>query len=249
MLADDPVAVRAAAGVDRDRAGALIPLIAEAQEQDRDQAALAAARQRHHRDEVAAVDVEQRLAALPPRLAELDRRVAQARSARDLLPAAEAELAAAERVRAAAVSVPALSERLRQAAAAAAAATDRHQAAVDERQSLVQRRIEGMAAELAGGAGRRRRLPGLRFRRPPGPRPTRGLGGRRRVVDAAHAEERRAAADRDAATARRWSAETRAGGGPGAVRPDWSRTTPIRRSAPGSDGGLGSRRSPPISMP
>jgi exonuclease SbcC len=212
LLADDPIAIRAAAGVDRDRAGALIPLVGEAQEQDRDQAALAAARRRHHRDEVAAVDVEQRLAALPPRLAELDRRVAQARSARDLLPAAESELAAAQRVRAAAGSVPALSEGLRQAAAAAAAATDRHQAAVDERQSLVQRRIEGMAAELAGALAAGAGCPVCGSVDHPAPALPAASAVDADVVDAAQAEELRAAADRDAATARRWSAETELAG-------------------------------------
>jgi exonuclease SbcC len=207
MLADDAIAIRAAAGADRDRAGALIPLVAEAQEQERDHAALVAARRRHHRDEVAAVDVEQRLAALPPRLAELDLRVAQARSARDLLPSARAELAAAERVRDAAEAVSALRERLRQAAAQALAATDRHQAAVDERQSLVQRRIEGMAAELADALTDGSACPVCGATDHPAPARPAAAAVDAALVDAAQEAERRAAAGREAATARRWTAE------------------------------------------
>ncbi|HOZ56815.1 MAG TPA: SMC family ATPase [Nakamurella multipartita] len=207
LLADDPVAIRAAAGVDRDRAGALIPLVGEAQEQQRDQAALAAARRRHHRDENAAVDVEQRLAALPPRLAELDRRVDLARSARDRLPAAQAELAAAEQIREAAVAVPELAERRRRAEAAAVAATDRHQVAVDERQALVQRRIDGMAAELAGTLSAGDGCPVCGSVEHPSPARPLAVPVDAGVIEAAQVRERRAAADRDAATARRWEAQ------------------------------------------
>lgn len=221
LLADDPVAIRAAAGVDRDRAGALIPLVGEAQQQQLDQAALAAARRRHHRDENTAVDVEQRLAALPPRLAELDRRVEQARSARDRLPAAQAELAAAERIRDAAVAVPQLEERRRQAVAEAAAATDRHQIAVDERQGLVQRRIDGMAAELAGRLTAGEPCPVCGSADHPGPARPAAAPVDAAVIEVAQARERQAGADRDAATARRWAAESdlaaareRAGGRP-----------------------------------
>ncbi len=150
LLADDPVTVHAAAAADRELAGTLTELIAEAAEQERDLAALALARGRHHRDEVAAVDIEQRLAGLPGRIAELEKRVTAARSARDLLPAAAEQLAAAESVRDAAQTVPVLQERAAAALAQANAATDRHQQAVDARQGLVQTRIAGMAAELAG---------------------------------------------------------------------------------------------------
>ncbi|HEY5880521.1 MAG TPA: SMC family ATPase [Nakamurella sp.] len=207
MLADDPVAIRAAAGLDRERAGALIPLVVEAQDQQRDQASLTAARRRHHRDEAAAVDVEQRLAALPPRLAELDRRVAQARSARDLLPAAESDLAVAERVRDAAVAVPGLRQRLGAATAEASAATDRHQETVDQRQSLVQRRIDGMAAELAGTLTAGGPCPVCGGLDHPAPARRVGPAVDAVLIDAAHASERRAAAAREAAAAGRWSAE------------------------------------------
>jgi len=207
MLADDAIAIRAAAGADRERAGALIPLAADAQEQERDQAALTAARRRHHRDEAAAVDVEQRLASLPPRLAELDRRVGQARSARDLLPSARSELAVAEQVREAARMVPALRRKASRAAAEASAGTDRHQAAVDERQSLVQRRIDGMAAELARTLADGSPCPVCGATEHPDPARAAATVVDAGVVEAAQETERRAAAERDAATARRWSVE------------------------------------------
>lgn len=149
MFAGDPVAVHAAAGADRQLAGELTGMIAEAVEQERDLVALKKARQRHHRDEVAAVDVEQRLAGLPGRITELDCRVATARSARDLLPAAQEQMVAAQAILLIARSVPELQGEAAEAIEAAALATDRHQAAVDERQALIEARITGMAAELA----------------------------------------------------------------------------------------------------
>ncbi len=207
MLVDDVVAIRAAAAADREQAGALIPLATEALEQERDQAALTAARRRHHRDEVAAVDVEQRLAALPPRLAELDRRIAQARSARDLLPSARSDLAGAEQVLDAARTVPVLRRRVEQAVAVAADATDRHQSAVDERQSLVQRRIDGMAAELARTLADGLPCPvcGAIDHVAPARSVVPAVGVE--LVEAAHQRERKTAATRDEATARRWRAE------------------------------------------
>ena len=88
MLADDPATVQAAARADRLLAEELTGAITEAAEQERDLVLLARARQRHHRDEVAAVDVEQRLAGLPAKITELEARVVGARAARDMLPAA-----------------------------------------------------------------------------------------------------------------------------------------------------------------
>ena len=210
MLSGDVVAIRSAAGADREQAGALIPLVAEADEQTRDQAALAAARRRHHRDEAAAVEVEQRLAALPPRLAELDRRVAESRSAGDRLPAARSELAAAQQVRDAARSVPGLRDAAARAAGEAAAATDRHQSAVDERQRLVQRRIDGMAAELAGGLAAGAACPVCGSADHPSPATAGASPVGAELVAAAHRAEHRASADREDATARRWAADAAA---------------------------------------
>jgi exonuclease SbcC len=149
MLADDPPTVRAAARADRELAEALTAAIAEAAEQQRDVTQLVRAKQRHHRDEVAAVDVEQRLAGLPARITELEGRIDGARAARDLLPTLQRKLADAEVVLKAARSAARRRGQVVAAAAAAAAATDLHQAAVDRRQAMVEARISGMAAELA----------------------------------------------------------------------------------------------------
>ena len=176
MLADDPVAVHAAASADRDRAGALSGVIVEADEQERDLAQLTRVRQRHHRDEVAAVDAEQRLAGLPARITELEARVAGARSARDVLPAAKEQLAAAEAILRGARSVPKLRAELADAIAAVTDAVDRHQALVDARQALVQARISGMSAELAAAPAGRRPVSGLLLHQPP----TVGPAGRQR---------------------------------------------------------------------
>jgi len=149
MLADDPPTVRAAARADRELAEALTAAIAEAAEQQRDLDQLARAKQRHHRDEVAAVDVEQRLAGLPARITELELRIAGARAARDQLPTVQRQLAEAETVLKAARSAAERQGRVAAAAAIATAAIDLHQAAVDRRQTMVEARIAGMAAELA----------------------------------------------------------------------------------------------------
>lgn len=207
MLSGDVVAIRSAAGADREQAGSLIPLVGEAAEQARDQAALAAARRRHHRDEAAAVEVEQRLAALPPRLAELDRRVVESRSAGDRLPAARSALAAAQDVRDATESVPGLRDAAAGAARAAAAATDRHQAAVDERQRLVQRRIDGMAAELANALAGGGACPVCGSVDHPSPATVGASPVGAETVAAAHRAEQRAAAAREQAAARRWTAD------------------------------------------
>jgi len=149
MLADDPPTVRAAGRADRELAEALTAAIAEAAEQQRDLDQLARAKRRHHRDEVAAVDVEQRLAGLPARITELEARIDGARAARDLLPTVQRQLAEAQTVLKAARSAAEREGLVATAAAAASAATDLHQAAVDRRQTLVEARISGMAAELA----------------------------------------------------------------------------------------------------
>ncbi len=205
LLADDPITVHASAAADRELAGLLTGMIAEAAEQDRELLALARARARHHRDEVAAVDVEQRLAGLPGKINELDERVATARSARDLLPSAGERFDAAEQVLAAAESAARLQRELAAATAAATAATDLHQAAVDCRQALVQERIAGIATELAGALTDGLPCPVCGSCKHPAPAhqgpPVVGA----EQLDAVHRAENDACAARDIAVRRRWN--------------------------------------------
>jgi exonuclease SbcC len=204
MLADDPATVQAAARADRLLAEELTGAITEAADQERDLALLARARARHHRDEVAAVDVEQRLAGLPARITELEARVAGAKAARDMLPTCNEQRAAAEVVLRAARSVPDLQAQLAAAVSAAAEATDRHQTAVDRRQELVEARIAGMAAELAAELSDGDPCPVCGS----GDHPQPALAGHRVVsaegIRAALEIEKRTAVDRDAATQHRW---------------------------------------------
>jgi len=146
-----PGAGRAMAAADRELAGALAEFLAQAAAHDRDLALLDGARRRHHQAEVDAVDVEQQLAGLPTLLDDLAERVRAARSARDRSPAAEERVAAATVVLQSATAVGDLTSQVSLARERAAAAVDAHQRAVDVRQCLVERRIAGIAAELAAG--------------------------------------------------------------------------------------------------
>ena len=200
------------AAADRELAGALAEFDAHAAQHERDVAALAAARRRHHQAEVDAVDVEQRLAGLPALINDLAERVNHARSARDRLPAATAAVTVAEQVLLAAEALPALLTRQQDALARASAAVDDHQRAVDERQSLVERRIAGIAGELASGLV------------PEAPCPVCGSAEHPRLaaamdnaVTAAHIRaaqqtERAAAVARDQATAERTLVDTEVSG-------------------------------------
>ncbi len=208
LLADDPVAVHAAAAADRELAGMLGGLVTEAVEQERELTALARARARHHRDEVAAVDVEQRLAGLPAKIAELDRRVAAARSARDLLPSVTEAVVVAEKVLAAAGSVARLEQQLTSATEAAAAATDAHQAAVDARQALVEQRIAGMATELADALTAGEPCPVCGSCQHPLPAHHGAAVVTADQVGAAQRAETEACAARDLATRRRWETQS-----------------------------------------
>jgi len=198
-----PARAREWAAADRDLAGALAEFDVHAAEHDRDSAALAAARRRHHQAEVDAVDVEQRLAALPALINELAERVNRARSARDRLPSAAAAVPAAKQVLQAAESLPDLLTQQREAIVRVTAAVDGHQRAVDERQSLVERRIAGMAGELASRLGTGAPCPVCGSAEHPRPAAPADDAVTAAQIRAAQQAERAAAAERDRATAER----------------------------------------------
>ncbi len=147
----DAVALRERAGRLREEAGELAGLVAEAERQERDRARLAELDETlvHERARVAALT--DKLDGLPERVRELDERRAAAVAAEarlDGLHAREAELAALlEDAR----TLPGLAEAAEQARAeengAAAAALAAKETVLD----LRQRRLDGMAAELAAG--------------------------------------------------------------------------------------------------
>ncbi len=207
MLGDDPVAVTVAAAADRHQVGVLTAVVADAADHDRDVLLLATERRRHHREEALLADTEQRLAALPARITELERRVESARTARDLLPGAERAAAAAQDVLVAAQSVDDRRAVAEAATAAAAAAVDQHQLAVDRRQELMEARIAGMAAELAEELPNGVACPVCGSVEHPAPARSAQLVSADQLESAQHAEAV-AAAERDRAVHHRWIAES-----------------------------------------
>ncbi|ACU34696.1 AAA family ATPase [Actinosynnema mirum] len=140
VVADDP---RAEGERCRDEAGGLTRLAEEAREQREALRALDAVVSRR---EVAAARLAELTAALegaPERLRSAREAVEAAKLARAALPEASARAKAA-------TALPAAVRASDEAEAARSVAVDVHQAAVDARQAVRQRRLDGMAAELAG---------------------------------------------------------------------------------------------------
>jgi len=151
-LAEEPVDVlREHAGKLREEAGALTGLVTESRQQERDRARL-------HRLAETAESSRSRLEELATELAALPQRVTGLREARaaashaestmDGLRAREAELAAAM---SAAEGLPGLRNAAEKAADAERGAVDAHQGARADLLSVRERRLNGMAAELAAG--------------------------------------------------------------------------------------------------
>jgi exonuclease SbcC len=148
--ADVVAAFRQRGGALRDEAGGLQPLVAEARQQQADEARLRVLAASVQRSRTAGVGLAERLAGVPARLAaartELDEaKVAAGRV--DGLAARAAELDALHRD---ALLVPAAERAVGQAGQRASQAVDRHQQARETLLDVRQRRLDGMAAELAG---------------------------------------------------------------------------------------------------
>lgn len=142
--------LRRRAGDLRDEAGALQPLVAEAEQQRADRAAIRRLETEERTAAGAVAELTATLAALPVRLADArDERDGAVRIAERVagLTARVAEVAAIHR---AAVALPGAERDADQARAAATVAVDAHQAARDTLLDVRARRLVGMAAELAG---------------------------------------------------------------------------------------------------
>ena len=143
--------LRSATAVTREQAGALVPVILQAREQQCDESALRTASAGCRKSQARLAVVDGMLVALPAELEALAATVQAAQAASSSLEALQARVAAARGVLEATRAEHVQYAAYEQAGLLAAVAVDAHQRAVDERQVLVQKRILGMAAELAGG--------------------------------------------------------------------------------------------------
>ncbi len=142
--------LRALGAVTREHAGALVGMIQQAADQGRDQTALSEAHRSRQRGERRLTELDDTARELPAQVETLTRRVAAARTAAGRVGILRERLMAAQTVLDAARSVPLRSDEYERATALSVAATDEHHRSVDHRQRLIQLRILGMAAELAG---------------------------------------------------------------------------------------------------
>lgn len=146
----DVAALRGLAGALREEAGGLRQLVAEAEGQRADRARLAELRDRQQRTDARVGVLAERLAELPARLAaaHADRDAAMSAAARlDGLRAYAADVRASH---ADAQRLPSVAAEEAASRAEAVAAVDAHQRAREALLDARQRRLEGMAAELAG---------------------------------------------------------------------------------------------------
>ncbi|MET3807602.1 exonuclease SbcC [Nakamurella sp. UYEF19] len=131
--------------------GALTGLVLLSGEQERDRAALVTLQASHAEVVRRVADLEVVLAELPGAIATDTVRADVSRAAAERIGALAEQAVAARALLDATEAVDRARSGLVLAAALSVAATDEHQRAVDRRQHLVERRILGMAAELAAG--------------------------------------------------------------------------------------------------
>ncbi|HJQ48500.1 MAG TPA: SMC family ATPase [Amycolatopsis sp.] len=143
--------LRARAGKLREQAGALAGLIAEAEQQRRDEREISRLTESAQEAQAQAVVLSEKLHGIPERIEELRARLDESAAAvfkLDELRARESELTVAVRD---ASRLPGMERAVADADQTVRSATDRHQRARERRLELRERRLEGMAAELAGG--------------------------------------------------------------------------------------------------
>jgi DNA repair protein SbcC/Rad50 len=141
---------RSAAGRAREEAGALASLVAEAAQQDADQDMLDELSLSLRKAGKTVQACGERLSLLPKEIEAIRDRLAEAVRAADSLASLLSTKDELAGLAAEASKVPAAEAAVRKAAAAYSAAVDQHQDARETWQDVRQRRLDGMAAELAG---------------------------------------------------------------------------------------------------
>jgi exonuclease SbcC len=147
----DVVELRRYAGKLREEAGALAGLVAEAEQQARDQREIDDLVDKAQEARASALVLAEKLDGIPQRVEELREQLDAANAAAvqlDGLRTRQAELAVAVRD---AAGLPHAMRAVTEAGERVRAATDRHQEARDHRLKLRELRLDGMAAELAAG--------------------------------------------------------------------------------------------------
>jgi exonuclease SbcC len=203
-LEDDP---RGQAGRLREEAGSLRQFVAEAEQLALDQRRI---RQHEQRREELTADIRQlsgALAQLPDQLSIARQRLDKARDARTRLDAVEEDWKRLSEIAVDADRLPALERALERAVAADRRAVDEHQAAYDRFLDIRQRRLDGMASELAAGLVPGQHCPVCGSAEHPAPaRPADGSVTREQDAAAQRAEQE-AKQRREQAAARLRSAE------------------------------------------
>ncbi|OLF07215.1 exonuclease SbcC [Actinophytocola xinjiangensis] len=134
----------------REEAGTLAALVAQARAQDSDRDTLAALTIEARRADAAIQECAGRLSSLPAEIADGRERLAQADRAAGLLPGLLSTRDELTELSLAAERIPAAEAAASAAALAHTTAVDDHQDARESFQDIRQRRLAGMAAELAG---------------------------------------------------------------------------------------------------
>ncbi|MCA1185418.1 SMC family ATPase [Saccharopolyspora sp. 6T] len=143
--------LRRRSGEHRERAGALAELLPEARKQDTDRARLAELDRGIDADERATAELDEQQAALPDRISTARTRLDEAKEAATRRDQVEAKVEELADLLGTARAVPAAQQAHEQAAEAARRAVDEHQRARETVLDLRDRRLAGMAAELAAG--------------------------------------------------------------------------------------------------